>query len=131
MELNQEQYKKIRSCFSKQRKPTKISNLDELNVVLYLVENGGLPKEYGDWHVIYVRINRWAKKGILQATFLRLQQMGIIYIKVNVVSTGFHIYQGSSGRNGRFEKSGIQSICRTRGGWNTKFHMVAQPIGMG
>ena len=37
-----------------------------LNAVLYIVENGcnwrSLPKEYGDWHVIYVRVNRWAKK---------------------------------------------------------------------
>ena len=78
------------SYSGKQRKPAKISNLDVLNAVLYVVENGckwrGLPKEYGDWHVIYVRINRWAKKGVLQAAFLRLQQLGIIQIKVNVVS---------------------------------------------
>ena len=45
-----------------------------------------MPKEYGDWHVIYLRVNRWAKKGVLQAAFLRLQQLGIIQIKVNVVS---------------------------------------------
>ncbi len=90
MKLQKEQYEKIKDCFPKQRKPAKISNLDVLNAVLYLVENGckwrGLPKEYGDWHVIYVRVNRWAKKGVLQAAFLRLQQMGIIQIKVNVVS---------------------------------------------
>ena len=36
--------------------------------------------------MIYVRVNRWAKKGVLQAAFLRLQQLGIIQIKVNVVS---------------------------------------------
>jgi len=35
---------------------------------------------------IYVRVNRWAKKGVLQTVFLRLLQMGIIKIKVNVVS---------------------------------------------
>ena len=90
MKLQKEQYEKIKDYFPKQRKPAKISNLDVLNAVLYLVENGckwrGLPKEYGDWHVIYVRVNRWAKKGVLQAAFLRLQQMGIIQIKVNVVS---------------------------------------------
>jgi len=45
-----------------------------------------LPKEFGDWHMIYVRVNRWAKQGVLQATFLQLQQQGIIQIKVNVVS---------------------------------------------
>ena len=90
MKLQKEQYEKIKDCFPKQRKPAKISNLDVLNAVLYLVENGckwrGLPKEYGDWHVIYVRVNRWSKKGVLQAAFLRLQQRGIIQIKVNVVS---------------------------------------------
>ena len=56
--------------------------------MLYVVENGCrvLPKEYGDWHVIYVRVNRWAKKGVLQAAFLRLQQLGIIQIQVKVMS---------------------------------------------
>ena len=34
----------------------------------------------------FFRVNRWAKKGVLQAAFLRLQQLGIIQIKVNVVS---------------------------------------------
>ncbi len=90
MKLNQNQYEKISVCFPKQRKPAKIRNLDVLNAVLYLVENGckwrSLPKEYGDWHVIYVRVNRWVKKGVPQAAFLKLQQMGIIQIKVNVVS---------------------------------------------
>ena len=90
MELKKEQYEQISECFPKQRKPAKISNLEVLNAVLYVVENGckwrRLPKEYGDWHVIYVRVNRWAKKGVLQAAFLKLQQMGIIQIQVNVVS---------------------------------------------
>ena len=61
MKLTIEQYEQIKDCFAKQRKPAKISNLEVLNAVLYIVENGckwrSLPKEYGDWHVIY-----WAKK---------------------------------------------------------------------
>jgi len=85
MELKKEQYDKIKDCFPKQRKPAKISNLDVLNAVLYVVENRckwrSLPKEYGDF-----RVNRWAQKGVLQGAFLRLQQLGIIQIKVNVVS---------------------------------------------
>jgi len=68
--------------------------------------------------VIYVRVNRWARKGVLQAVFLQLQQKGIIQIKVNVVSL-------DSTRNGCFEKRGVQSVVRTRGGWNIKLHMVA------
>ncbi len=90
MEIKKEQYEQIKECFPKQRKPAKISNLDVLNAALYVVENGckwrSLPKEYGDWHVIYVQINRWVKKGVLERVFLRLQQLGIIQIQVNVVS---------------------------------------------
>ena len=90
MKLTIEQYEQIKDCFAKQRKPAKISNLEVLNAVLYIVENGSkwrsLPKEYGDWHVIYVRVNRWAKKRVLQAVFLHLQQLGIIQVQVNVVS---------------------------------------------
>ena len=67
MEIKKEQYEQIKECFSKQRKPTRIRNLDVLNAALYIVENGckwrSLPKEYGDWHVIYVRINRLGEKG--------------------------------------------------------------------
>ncbi len=90
MKLTKEQYEKIAECFPKHRKPAKISNLDILNALLYLIENGckwrSLPKEFGDWHVIYVRVNRWAKKGILEKIFLKLQQMGVIQIKVHVIS---------------------------------------------
>lgn len=79
MELQKEQYEQIKECFPKQRKPAKISNPDVLNAVPYVVENGcnGVvcPK---NWHVIYVRVNRWTKKGVLQAAFLRLQQLGIL-----------------------------------------------------
>ena len=38
---------------------------------------------------------------------------------------GFHLHQGTLGWNGCIEKNGAQSIGRTRGGWNTKLHMVA------
>ena len=40
MELRKEQYEQIKECFPKQRKPAKISNLEVLNAVLYVVENG-------------------------------------------------------------------------------------------
>lgn len=36
--------------------------------------------------MIYVRINHRAKKGVLKKAFVRLQQLGIIQIQLNVVS---------------------------------------------
>ena len=38
---------------------------------------------------------------------------------------GFYLHQSTSRRYGRAEKNGPQSVGRTRGGWNTKLHMVA------
>lgn len=90
MKLTKEQYERIEKYFPLHRKPAKISNLDALNAILYVVENGckwrRLPKEYGDWHVIYMRMNRWAKSGVLENVFLALQKEGIIRINVKVVA---------------------------------------------
>ena len=89
MELTQEQYKKIERYLPKQRGNVAINNLLFLNALLYVIENGckwrALPKEYGNWHTIYVRMNRWSKKGVLERIFVVLQAECIINIKVKVV----------------------------------------------
>ena len=135
MKLNQEQYERIRDCFPKQRKPAKISNLDVLNAVLYLVENGckwrGLPKEYGDWHVIYVRVNRWSKNGVLQAAFLQLQQNGIIQIKVNVVSLDSTCIKVHPDGMGALKKEGFSLSAEPEAGGIPNFIWSPHLIGMG
>lgn len=77
MTLQKEQYEQVADCFPKQRKPAKISNLNVLNAVLYIVENGckwgSLPKEYGD---NLCPGKPLGEKGILEKAFLRLQQLG-------------------------------------------------------
>ena len=87
--LNKSQYELISSCFPKHCKPAVIDNLCILNAILFALENGckwrALPKEFGDWHTVYVRMNRWAKNGVLQKVFLHLQQIGIIKINVSIM----------------------------------------------
>jgi transposase len=65
-------------------------NLVLLNAILYVAEHGckwrGLPKRYGNWHSIYVRMNRWAKKGVLDQVFAKLQQEQILRIKIEAFS---------------------------------------------
>ena len=34
----------------------------------------GLPTDFGNWHTIYVRINRWAKRGVLKRVWWELQR---------------------------------------------------------
>lgn len=125
MKLTKEQYKKIEQCFPKHRKPAKVSNLDALNAILYVLENGckwrRLPKECGDWHTIYMRMSRWAKSGVLEKVFLALQQERIIRIDVTVValdSTSIKVHPDGMGalkkvehsRLGNHVEGGIQSF---------------------
>ena len=89
MIISQEQYEKIEKYLPKQRGNVRINNLLFLNAILYVAENGckwrALPKEYGNWHTIYMRMNRWSKNGVLDRVFTALQEEGIIDINVEVL----------------------------------------------
>ena len=89
MELTQEQYELVADSFPVQRGNVKISNLQTLNAILYVAEHGckwrGLPERFGNWHTIYMRMNRWAKNGVLDRVFERLQQEQLIRVNVEVV----------------------------------------------
>ena len=89
MEITIEQYKKIEKYLPVQRGNVSMHNLQLINAILYIAENGckwrALPKEYGNWHTIYVRMNRWSKNGVLQKVFEALQIENIINIKMESV----------------------------------------------
>lgn len=90
MKITQNQFRQIEILFPKKRGKLRISDLDALNAILYVAENGckwrKLPKEFGPWHTIYTRMNRWAKKGVLDQIFTVLQEKNIIQIRVEAVS---------------------------------------------
>ena len=90
MEITHEQYNRIKDYFPKQRGNVKNENLQVLNAILYVAENGckwrGLPGRFGNWHTIYTRMNRWAKNGVLDRIFEALQRENIIQIRVEAVS---------------------------------------------
>jgi transposase len=90
MEITAEQFSKIEHCLPRQRGNVSLSNLDVLNAILYVAEQGckwrGLPKRFGNWHTIYVRMNRWSKAGVLDRVFEQLQYNQIVRIKIEAVS---------------------------------------------
>jgi transposase len=90
MQLTQKQYDRIASCFPTQRGNVSLDNLNVINAVLYVLENGckwrRLPKEFGNWHSIYTRMNRWSKNGTLNRIFERLQREQLVTIKIEAVS---------------------------------------------
>ena len=76
MKINEAQYDKIKYLLPTQRGNVAVDNLTFINALLYICENGckwrRLPKEYGNWHVIYKRFNRWVKAGIIDNLFREL-----------------------------------------------------------
>ena len=83
-------YLRIEPVLPRQRGNVSLSNLTVLNAILFVAEQGckwrGLPKRFGNWHTIYTRMNRWAKSGVLDAVFEKLQREQLIRIKIEAIS---------------------------------------------
>jgi transposase len=89
MEITEAQYQRIEPSLPRQRGNVSHSNLQVLNALLYVAEQGckwrGLPKRFGNWHTIYTRMNRWSKNGVLDHVFERLQREQIVRIQIEAV----------------------------------------------
>src|ERR1700694_1312195 len=89
MEITEEQYARIKDSLPLQRGNVSLTNVQVLNAILYVTEQGckwrGLPKRFGRWHTIYTRMNRWAKNGVLDRVFAQLQHAQIVRIKIEAV----------------------------------------------
>jgi transposase len=76
MKLKKDQYRQIEKVLPIQRGNVRIDNRQLLAALIYRCENGcswwALPQSFGPWHVIYVRLNRWAKNGVLQRVYASL-----------------------------------------------------------
>src|SRR5471032_2159468 len=89
MEISEAQYRLIEPCLPTQRGNVSLSNLQVLNAILFVAEQGckwrGLPKRFGNWHTIYTRMNRWSKSGVLDRVFEQLQREQIVRIRIESV----------------------------------------------
>jgi transposase len=90
VEITGEQYEKIKDSLPIQRGNVKLQNLEVLNAILFVAEQGckwrGLPPRFGKWHSVYTRMNRWAKNGVLDRVFEKLQTEQIVRIKIEAFS---------------------------------------------
>lgn len=61
MEITEEQFARIKDSLPVQRGNVSLTNLQVLNAILYVAEQGckwrGLPRRFGRWHTIYTRMN--------------------------------------------------------------------------
>lgn len=77
MEITEVQYERIKDVLPVQRGNVQMSNLQVLNALLYVADQGckwrGLPKRFGRWQAVYARMNRWSKSGVPNRVFEKLQ----------------------------------------------------------
>ncbi len=111
MELTQDQYERIAHLLPVQRGNVSISNLQVLNAILYVAEHGcmwrGLPPRFGRWHTVYTRMNRWAKNGVLDRIFERLQREQIVRVKLEAVSMDSTIVKVHPDGTGALKKTDL------------------------
>ncbi len=129
MEITQEQYSRIADSLPVQRGNVRLSNLQVLNAILYVAEHGckwrGLPKRFGNWHTVYIRMYRWAKNGVLDRAFEKLQLEQLVRIRIEALSLDSTSVKVHPDGTGALKRNGPQAIGKSRGGWNTKIHMIA------
>ena len=68
MEATKAQYARTAAYFPVQRGNVSLSNRQVRNAILYVAEHGcksrGLSARFGNWHTVYMRMNRWSKNGV-------------------------------------------------------------------
>ena len=112
MEITAEQFKRIETFLPVQRGNVSMSNLQVVNAILYVAENGckwrALPKRFGNWHTIYTRMNRWAKAGVLDRLFEELQHQQLVRIKIEAVSLDSTIVKVHPDGTGALKKTALK-----------------------
>ena len=118
MKLTLEQFGKISHHLPRQRGNVSMSNHQFVNAILYVTENGckwrALPAEFGNWHTVYVRMNRWSKSGVIKRLFEALQTEGIIRIKMEAVcidSTSIKVHPNGTGALKKLESKQLEDLA--------------------
>jgi transposase len=133
MVITEEQFRRIEHCLPTQRGNVKISNLDVLNAILYIAENGckwrSLPKRFGRWHTVYTRLRRWAEAGVLDRVFTALQEEEIIQIRVEALSLDSTIVQVHPDGTGAEKKTARSPSDVPEAGGAPRFIWLPRMIG--
>src|SRR3981081_3897559 len=106
MEITEAQYERIKDALPVQRGNVRLSNLQVLNAVLHADES-----------LVQERRSRSGIREVAVGADRADQDRG--------VRARLDLDQGASGRHGRSKKNGPQALGKSRGGWNTKVHLVA------
>ena len=134
MEINTEQFERIKGSLPLERGNVNIDQRNFLNAMLYVLENGckwrRLPKEYGNWHTLYTRMNRWSKSGVLDRVFACLQKEGIIALRMEVLSLDSTTVKVHPDGAGALKKTGRKPSAKAGEAGAPRYIWLPQMIGM-
>ena len=132
MEITPEQYARIESYLPRQRGNVTQPNLQVINAILFIAENGckwrALPKRFGNWHSIYTRMNRWAKAGVLDRLFAGLQREQLVRVKLEAVSLDSTIVKVHPDGSGALKKTGRKRSANRGADGAPKFIWLPQVL---
>ncbi len=90
MQLTGAQFERIAPYLPQPSGHTKAGQRQVVDALLYLAKEGcswrALPERFGNWHTIYVRLNRWARQGVLERVLAELQRDQIAGLDTSVLS---------------------------------------------
>jgi transposase len=116
MQLTREQFELIAPLLPRQRGNVRLDNLAVVNAILFVAANGckwrALPSHYGSWHSIYTRMSRWARAGVLDAVFERLQRERLMRVRIEAVSLDSTIMKVHPDGTGAPKKTGPRQSAR-------------------
>ncbi len=133
MEITQEQFSRIEEFLPVQRGNVSLSNLQVVNAILFVAENGckwrSLPKRFGNWHTIYTRMNRWAKAGVLDRLFEELQHQQLVRIRIEAVSLDSTIVKVHPDGTGALKKTALKPSANPEPDGAPKFIWLPRMLG--
>lgn len=113
-----------------QRGNVTLDNLQVLNAILYVAEHGckwrGLPKRFGNWPTIYTRLNRWAKRGVLDRVLAQLQHAQILRVKLEAVALDSTIVKVHPDGTGALKKTARKPLADPAAGGRPRFIWLPQ-----
>src|SRR5215210_3180442 len=134
MEITEAQYLRIAGCLPRQRGNVKMTNLEFINAVLYVAEQGckwrGLPRHLGNWHTVYTRMSRWSKSGVLDRVFTRLQEEQIIQIKLEAVCLDSTIVKVHPDGTGALKKEARRQSAEVAEAATTRIHQSCRECSL-
>ena len=112
MRLTDTQYERVAPLLPLPRGKLTVPQRQVLDALFYIAKEGctwrALPAEFGPWHTIYMRLNRWAKAGVLARVLSELQRDQLAALELDALCLDSTIIKLHADGAGALRKRGAR-----------------------